>query len=138
MDNLDGSSSSKKTYSSSDSKNENPVHGESKVEEAKQKSRQLQYYHGKTRGKMKRKCTLLRDQENPSRQLKRYHGVVRDACSTFPASMSTTGSVERISETNINEEMQIGTTVKIQNEEKEISRYDFEDEAALNTSTTSS
>ena len=138
MDNLDGSSSSEKTSSSSDSENENPVHGESKVEETKQKSRQLQYYHRKTGGKMKRKYTLFRDQENPSRQLKRYHGVVREACSTLPASMNTAGSAERISETNINEDMQIGTTVEIQNEEKEISPYEFEDEAAFNTSTTSS
>ena len=138
MDNLDGSSSSEKTSSSCDSENENPVHGESKVEETKQKSRQLQYYHRKTGGKMKRKYTLFRDQENPSRQLKRYHGVVREACSTLPASMNTAGSAERISETNINEDMQIGTTVEIQNEEKEISPYEFEDEAAFNTSTTSS
>ena len=101
MDNLDGSSSSEKTSSSSDSENENPVHGESKVEETKQKSRQLQYYHRKTGGKMKRKYTLFRDQENPSRQLKRYHGVVREACSTLPASMNTAGSAERISETNM-------------------------------------
>ncbi|XP_068723344.1 uncharacterized protein [Montipora capricornis] len=138
MDNLDGSSSSEQTSSSSDSENENPVHGESKVEETKQKSRQLQYYHRKTGGKMKRKYTLFRDQENPSRQLKRYHSVVREACSTLPASMNTAGSAERISETNINEDMQIGTTVEIQNEEKEISPYEFEDEAAFNTNTTSS
>lgn len=137
MDNLDGSSSSEKTYSSSDSENESPVHGESKVGEPKQKSRQLQYYHRKTKGKMKRKYTPFRDQENPSRQLKRYHGVV-EACSNLPASVDTAGSVERRSETDINEEMQIGTTVENQNEEKEISPNNFEDEAAFNTSTTSS
>ena len=137
MDNLDGSSSSEKTYSSSDSENKNPVHGKSKVEEPKQKSRQLQYYHRKTGGKVKRKYTPFRDQENPSRQLKRYHGVA-EACSTLPASMDTTGSVERVSETNINEELQIGTTVEILDEETEISRNNFEDEAAFNTSTTSS
>lgn len=51
--------------------------------------------------------------------------------------MDTAGSVERMSETDINEEMQIGTTVEIQNEEKEISPDNFEDEAAFNTSTTS-
>lgn len=137
MDNLDSSSSSKKTYSGSESENENPEHGKSKVEEPKQTSRQLQYYHRKTGARMKRKYTPFRDQENPSRQLKRYHGIV-EACSTLPASMDTAGSVERMSETDINEEMQIGTTVEIQNEEKEISPDNFEDKAAFNTSTTSS
>lgn len=119
MDNLDSSSSSEKKYSSSDSENENPVQAESKVEEPKQKSRQLQYYHRKTKGKRKRKCTPFREQENPSRQLKRYHGLV-EACSTLPASMDTVGSMERMSETDIDEEIQISTTVEIQNEEKEI------------------
>ena len=55
MDNLDGSSSSEKTYSSSDDENENPGHGESKVKEPKQKSRQPRYYQRKNEGKMKRK-----------------------------------------------------------------------------------
>ena len=137
MDNLDSSSSSEKTYPSSESENENPEHGESKVEEPKQKSRQLQYYHRKTGEKMKRKYTPFRDQENPSRQLKRYHGVV-EACSTLSASMDTAGSAERMNETDINEEMQIGTIVETWNEEKEVSSDNLEDEAVFNTSTTSS
>lgn len=131
MDNLDSSSSSEKKYSSSDSENENPVQAKSKVEEPKQKSRQLQYYHRKTKGKMKRKYTPFREQENPSRQLKRYHGVV-EACNTLPASMDTAGSMERMSEADIDEEMQISTTAEMQNEEN------FEDEAAFDSSTTSS
>lgn len=131
MDNLDSSSSSEKKYSSSDSENENPVQAKSKVEEPKQKSRQLQYYHRKTKGKMKRKYTPFREQENPSRQLKRYHGVV-EACNTLPASMDTAGSIERMSEADIDEEMQISTTAEMQNEEN------FEDEAAFDSSTTSS
>ena len=137
MDNLDSSSSSEKTYPSSENENENPEHGESKVEEPKQKSRQLRYYHRKTGGKMKRKYTPFRDQENPSRQLKKYHGVV-EAYSTLSASMDTAGSAERMNETDINEEMQIGMIVETWNEEKEISSDNLEDEAVFNTSTTSS
>ena len=75
---------------------------------------------------MKRKYTPFREQENPSRLLKRYHGLV-EACSTLPASMDTVGSVERMSETDIDEEIQISTTVEIQNEEKEISPDNFGD-----------
>lgn len=80
---------------------------------------------------MKRKYTPFREQENPSRQLKRYHGVV-EACNTLPASMDTAGSMERMSEADIDEEMQISTTAEMQNEEN------FEDEAAFDSSTTSS
>lgn len=48
--------------------------------------------------------------------------------------MNIVGLVERISEININEDMQIGMIVEIQNEEKEIFFYEFEDEVVFNIS----
>lgn len=138
MDNLDSSSSSEKTYSSSDDENENPGHGESKVKEPKQKSRQLRYYQRKNEGKMKRKYTPFRDQKNPSRLLKKYHKDVEAACSTLPVSlMDTAESVEIMSDTDINEEMKIGMTEEIQDVQNVISSDNFEDEAALNTTSSS-
>ena len=138
MDNLDSSSSSEKTYSSSDDENENPGHGESKVKEPKQKSRQLRYYQRKNEGKMKRKYTPFRDQKNPSRLLKKYHKDVEVACSTLPVSlMDTAESVEIMSDTDINEEMKIGMTEEIQDVQNVISSDNFEDEAALNTTSSS-
>lgn len=138
MDNLDSSSSSEKTYSSSDDENENPGHGESKVKEPKQKSRQLRYYQRKNEGKMKRKYTPFRYQKNPSRLLKKYHKDVEAACSTLPVSlMDTAESVEIMSDTDINEEMKIGMTEEIQDVQNVISSDNFEDEAALNTTSSS-
>ena len=126
MDNLDISSSSENTYSSSDDENENPGHGESKVKEPKQKSRLLRYYHRKNAGKMKRKYTSFRDQKNPSRQLKKYHADVEAACSTLPVSLiDTAESVEIMRDTDINEEMEIGMTQEIQDDENVISSDNF-------------
>ena len=87
---------------------------------------------------MKRKYTPFRDQKNPSRQLKKYHKDVEAACSTLPVSlMDTAESVEIMSDTDINEDMKIGMTEEIQDVQNVISSDNFEDEAALNTTSSS-
>ena len=76
MADFENSSSDENTSLSSDGEDENQLPSvQSKLQDTKKKSKQLRYYHRKTKGRAKRKYTPFSEQENPSRQLKSYHAA---------------------------------------------------------------
>lgn len=87
------------------------------------KSKQLRYYHRKTKGRAKRKYTPFSQQENPSRQLKSYHATKEDSLqdSVDPACFETSSENDDHAE----EEMDVN--------ESRFNQYFEDDEMGMNT-----
>ena len=124
MADFENTSSDENTSLISDYEDENQLPSvQSKLHDTQKKSKQLRYYHRKTKGRAKRKYTPFSQQENPSRQLKSYHATKEDSLqdSVDPACFETSSENDDHAE----EEMDVN--------ESRFDQYFEDDEMGINT-----
>lgn len=124
MADFENTSSDENTSLIPDYEDENQLPSEqSKLHDTQKKSKQLRYYHRKTKGRAKRKYTPFSQQENPSRQLKSYHATKEDSLqdSVDPACFETSSENDDHAE----EEMDVN--------ESRFDQYFEDDEMGMNT-----
>ena len=124
MADFENTSSDENTSLISDYEDENQLPSEqSKLHDTQKKSKQLRYYHRKTKGRAKRKYTPFSQQENPRRQLKSYHATKEDSLqdSVDPTCFETSSENDDHAE----EEMDVN--------ESRFNQYFEDDEMGMNT-----